>query len=169
MYGSDAVAGVLNFITRKNYEGFEGTYKRLSAPTGTARRAQVSSVGRIRGRRLAVMFSYNYSTRDALLAGERPFTAADHRDEGGGNFANFNCGPASVSPATGQPGAGLIFAYPYDGAGIVNNAANGFCDFSGVTDLVPEDDRHNLLLKIEKQMSDNLTLSTDLVYARQET
>ena len=29
---------------------------------------------------------------------ERPYTAADHIPQGGGNFANFNCGPASVSP-----------------------------------------------------------------------
>ena len=77
------------------------------------------------------MFTYNYSKRDPLLAGERDFTAANHTPQGGGNFANFNCGPATVSPAAGQPGAGLIFAAPYTGTGIANNAANGFCDFSG--------------------------------------
>ncbi len=167
VYGSDAVAGVLNFITRRNYDGFEGALQTAFGADGYST-TSAGIVGGFDVEEAAVMFSYNYSTRDALLAGERPFTAADHRPQGGGNFANFNCAPASVSPATGQPGANLIFAYPYDGAGIVNNAANGFCDFSGVTDLVPEDDRHNLLLKIEKQMSENLTLSTDLVYARQE-
>jgi iron complex outermembrane recepter protein len=167
VYGSDAVAGVLNFITRKNYDGFEGNLQTAFGADGYST-TSAGVVGGFNAAEAAVMFSYNYSTRDALLAGERPFTAADHRPAGGGNFASFNCAPASVSPATGQPGANLIFAYPYDAAGIVNNAANGFCDFSGVTDLVPEDERHNLLLKIEKQMSENLTLSTDLVFARQE-
>ena len=166
VYGSDAVAGVLNFITRSNYEGFEGNVQAAFGADGYS----TTSAGFVAGTNTdegSVMFSYNYSTREALLAGERPFTAADHRDDAGGNFANFNCAPASVSPATGQPGAGLIFAYPYTDAGIVNNAANGFCDFSGVTDLVPEDNRHNLLLKLEKQMTENLTLAADVVYARQ--
>ncbi len=166
VYGSDAVAGVLNFITRKNFDGVEGSVQAAFGADGysTTSAGIVTGVDTDLG---SVMFSYNYSTRESLQAGDRPFTAADHRPQGGGNFASFNCGPASVSPATGQPGAGLIFAYPYNGAGIVNNATNGFCDFSGVTDLIPEDNRHNLLLKLEKELSDSLSLSADLVYARQ--
>jgi iron complex outermembrane recepter protein len=166
VYGSDAVAGVLNFITRSNYQGFEGSVQAAFGADGYG----TTSAGFVGGTSTdegSAMFSYNYSTRDALQAGDRAFTAADHRDDGGGNFANFNCGPASVSPATGQPNAGLVFTYPYTGAGIANNPANGFCDFSGVTDLVPEDDRHNLLLKLEKRMTENLLLTADVVYARQ--
>jgi iron complex outermembrane recepter protein len=166
VYGSDAVAGVLNFITRSNFQGFEGSLQTAFGADGYS----TTSAGFVGGTNTdegSVMFSYNYSTRDALQAGDRPDTAADHRDDGGGNFANFNCGPASVSPAAGQPGAGLIFAYPYAAAGVVNSAATGFCDFSGVTDLVPADDRHNLLLKLEKRMTENLTLTADVVYARQ--
>ena len=166
VYGSDAVAGVLNFITRKNFSGVEGNLQAAFGGDGysTTNAGIVAGFDTNEG---SVMISYNYSTRDALQAGARPFTAADHRTQGGGNFASFNCAPASVSPATGQPGAGLIFAYPYNGAGIVNNAANGFCDFSGLTDLVPEDNRNNLLIKIERPVNENLTLSGDVVYARQ--
>ena len=165
VYGSDAVAGVLNFITRRNFEGFEGNvqaafadgYDTMSAGFITGTKGDAGSV----------LFTYNYSKRDPLLAGERDFTHANHTPEGGGNFANFNCGPATVSPAAGQPGAGLIFAAPYTGTGVANAAANSFCDYSGLQDLVAEDDRHNIMLKLEKQLSANLILTTDLVYARQ--
>ena len=165
VYGSDAVAGVLNFITRRNYNGIEGT---VQAGFGDGYDSYSAGIlGGISGELGSILMTYNYSQRGNLTAGERSsVTAADHRAQGGGNFANFNCAPASVSPAAGQPGAGLIYAFPYSGTGIVNNANNGFCDFSGVTDLVPEDERHNLLLKLEREFED-VTLIADLVYAKQ--
>jgi iron complex outermembrane receptor protein len=165
VYGSDAVAGVLNFITRRRYDGFEGTAQAAFADGYDTRSASFiygtsSDVG-------SALFTYGYSNRSALSNADRPFTAADHRAQGGGNFANFNCGPASVSPAAGQPGAGLIFAAPYTGAGVANVAANSFCDFTGLADLLPEDDRHNVLIKLEREVGENLLLSADFVYAKQ--
>ena len=110
VYGSDAVAGVLNFITRRKYNGFEGS---LQASFGDGYDTQSAGfITGLSGELGSAMFTYNYSTRGNLTGGERPYTAANHIPQGGGNFANFNCAPASVSPATGQPGAGLIFAYP---------------------------------------------------------
>jgi iron complex outermembrane receptor protein len=165
VYGSDAVAGVLNFITRRNFQGFEANVQAAFADGYDTMSG--GFIAGTRGDAGSVMATYNYSKRDPLLAGERDFTAANHTAQGGGNFANFNCEPAAVVPAAGQPGAGLVFAAPYTGTGIANNAANGFCDFSGRQDLVAADDRHNFLVKLEKQMNDNLLLTTDLVYATQ--
>jgi iron complex outermembrane receptor protein len=165
VYGSDAVAGVLNFITRRRYDGFEGTAQAAFADGYDTRSASfiygtTSDAG-------SALFTYGYSSRSALSNSDRDFTAADHRVQGGGNFANFNCAPASVSPAAGQPGAGLIFAAPYTGAGVANVANNSFCDFSGVADLLPEDDRHNVLIKLEREVNEKLILSADFVYAKQ--
>jgi iron complex outermembrane recepter protein len=165
VYGSDAVAGVLNFITRRKYNGFEGN---LQASFGDGYNTQSAGfITGLSGELGSAMFTYNYSTRGNLTGSERSYTAANHIPQGGGNFANFNCGPASVSPATGQPGAGLIFAYPYNGAGVANTAANSFCDFTGAADIIPEDDRHNLMLKLERDINDSLTLTADFIYARQ--
>ena len=165
VYGSDAVAGVLNFITRRKYDGFEGN---LQASFGDGYNTQSAGfITGLSGEQGSAMFTYNYSTRGNLSGRERPYTAANHIPQGGGNFANFNCAPASVSPATGQPGAGLIFAAPYTGAGVANVAANSFCDFSADADIIPEDDRHNLMLKLERDINDSLTLTADFIYARQ--
>jgi iron complex outermembrane receptor protein len=165
VYGSDAVAGVLNFITRRHYDGFEGTAQAAFADGYDTHSASfiygnTSDLG-------SVLFTYGYQQRSSLSNSDRRFTAADHRARGGGNFANFNCAPASVSPAAGQPGAGLIFAAPYTGAGIANNANNSFCDFSGIVDLLPEDDRHNVLIKLEREISDKVVLTSDLVYSKE--
>jgi iron complex outermembrane receptor protein len=165
VYGSDAVAGVLNFITRRRYDGFEGTAQAAFGDGYDTRSA--SLLYGTAGDGGSVMFTYSYSERSALSNSDRPFTAADHRAQGGGNFANFNCSPASVSPAAGQPGAGLIFAAPYTGAGVANVANNSFCDYSGVADLLPEDNRHNVLIKLEREVNENLTLTSDFVFAKQ--
>jgi len=165
VYGSDAVAGVLNFITRRRYNGFEATSQASFADGYSAH--NVGALYGTSGDFGSIIATYNYSKRNSLSFDERSFTAADHRAQGGGNFSNFNCAPASVSPAAGQPSAGLVFAYPYNGAGIANTAANGFCDFTGVQDLLPEDERHNFLLKFSKDVNEQLYLTTDLVYSKQ--
>jgi iron complex outermembrane receptor protein len=165
VYGSDAVAGVLNFITRRRYNGLEGTAQAAFADGYDTRSA--SFIYGTSGELGSALFTYAYSSRDALSNSDRGFTAADHRAQGGGNFANFNCAPASVSPAAGQPGAGLIFAAPYTGAGVANAANNSFCDFSGAADLLPKDDRHNVLIRLEREVSEDLLLSADFVYAKQ--
>jgi iron complex outermembrane receptor protein len=159
------VAGVLNFITRRRFDGFEANAQAAFADGYDTRDASI-----IYGKRSdagSVMFTYGYSLRSSLNNSDRSFTAADHRAQGGGNFANFNCSPASVSPATGQPGAGLIFAAPYTGTGIANTASNSFCDFSSAADLLPRDERHNLLLKLEREVNDRLLLTSDFVYSKQ--
>jgi iron complex outermembrane receptor protein len=165
VYGSDAVAGVLNFITRRRYDGFEGTAQAAFGDGYDTKNA--SFIYGTTGDIGSVLFTYGFSERSALSASDRDFTAADHRAQGGGNFANFNCAPASVSPATGQPGAGLIFAAPYTGAGIANNANNSFCDFSGLADLLPKDTRHNVLIKLDREISDGITFTSDFVYSKE--
>ena len=165
VYGSDAVAGVLNFITRRRYDGLEGT---AQAAFGNGYDTKSASfIYGLTGDAGSVLVTYGYQGRSSLNNSDRSFTAADHRVQGGGNFANFNCAPASVSPATGQPGAGQIFAAPYTGAGTANTANNSFCDFSGLADLLPEDNRHNVLVKLERDISDKMVLTTDLVYSKE--
>jgi iron complex outermembrane receptor protein len=112
VYGSDAVAGVINFITRKNFDGLE-----ISGQVGFADKYDTQSANLLWGKRWddgSALVSYGYSNRSNLLAGDRDFTKADHRPQGGTNLASFNCGTASVQPA----GSSLIYAAPYTGAGV---------------------------------------------------
>jgi iron complex outermembrane receptor protein len=160
IYGSDAVAGVLNFITRRNYNGFEA-----SAQVANASNYSTHSAGFLWGNSWdagSVMLTYTYSHRGNLLAGDRAFTAANHTAQSGGNFANASCAPATV-----QTGAG-VFAYPYTGAAVPNALTTaGFCDYTGLADLLPEDTRHNLLFKVTHDVNDSLKVSADVVWSKQ--
>ncbi len=64
VYGSDAVAGVLNFITRRKYDGFEGN---LQASFGDGYDTQSAGfITGLSGELGSAMFTYNYSTRGNL-------------------------------------------------------------------------------------------------------
>ena len=79
VYGADAVTGVVNFILKKDYEGFE-----VDAQTGTStefdgNRYQLSAVGgtNFSDGRGNVNFSVQYSRQDKLECGERDWCAGN--------------------------------------------------------------------------------------------
>ncbi len=128
VYGSDAVAGVVNFITRRNVNGIEAT-----AQYGFGKQYDTYSAGMLAGTTWnggSALVSYNYSNRSNLSAGDRDFTVADHRSQGGTNFQRLdNCSPAVVT--TG----GLVYFSPYGaGTGVsaaqaaLNAVTNAYCD-----------------------------------------
>ena len=94
IYGSDAVAGVVNFITRRNYNGFEA-----SAQAGFGSQYHTYTGGFVAGKTWeggSGLVSYGYSYRSALLAADRSFTHANHTAQGGTNLASFASGVATI-------------------------------------------------------------------------
>ena len=159
IYGSDAVAGVLNFITRRRFEGVEGNvqygwgkdYARWSATLSAGTRWDDGG---------AAVY-YSYSDRGDLLGADRPLTLPDQRAQGGRNFGTFNCGPTSFQPA----GSTLIYLYPYSRAGIANAQQNAPCEQASATGLMPAEKRHSLMVKLDQKVGDRLSLTGDVVYS----
>ena len=152
-YGSDAVAGVINFITRKNFKGFE-----VSGQAGLADGYNTEEGGFLWGDawdNTSVMLSYDYERRSALSNADRAFTRANHVGQGGGNFATFNCGPASARVGSSY------YLYPYNGAAV--SAAP--CDYTSVADTLPEDVRNSVLVKITHELNDRVSLAGNFVYS----
>src|SRR5579884_912430 len=159
IYGSDAVAGVINFITRRSFDGIEG-----AAQAGFGDHYSTRNANIIAGTKWdtgSVYFAYNYSYRSDLLAADRPFTRANHTAQGGSNLSSFACGPASIQPA----GSSLIYGYPYTGAGIANTQANAFCDYSGDADLLPSETRNQGFVKAVQHVGDRLTVEADALFS----
>jgi|TARA_B110000259_G_scaffold116967_1_gene133112 iron complex outermembrane receptor protein len=77
VYGADAVTGVVNFILKKNFEGFELTADTGSASEDAYGRRKMSALGGMNfdnGRGNMTM-SFQYEQDDGLLAGDRDFLA----------------------------------------------------------------------------------------------
>jgi iron complex outermembrane receptor protein len=76
VYGSDAIAGVVNFITKKNWEGADVSveYGRTGESDGETQSASLT-LGTT-GEKLSVLFGARYSKQEAVSASDRKFSAS---------------------------------------------------------------------------------------------
>jgi iron complex outermembrane receptor protein len=156
VYGSDAVAGVVNFITRRNVDGVEA-----SLQTGVADGYGTVNAGVLGGTTWdggSLLVSYNYSDRDNLEARDRDYVRANQTARGGRDFTTNRCGPASIT--TG----GLTYYTPYTAP----NAVAGDCDPSLHADLIASERRHSVFATVEQDVGDRLTLTGDFIYSERE-
>ena len=94
VYGSDAVAGVVNFITRKHFDGFE-----VDAQDGEANGYKTYSGGFLGGKTwddASALLAYSYSYGSDLSQADRQYTLSNHLAVGGSNFGSFACSPATI-------------------------------------------------------------------------
>lgn len=159
VYGSDAVAGVINFITRKRFDGFE-----VNAQGGEGNGYHTYSGGFVGGKTwddASALLAYSYSYGSNLSQADRPYTLANHLAVGGSNFGSFACSPATIQPGNSTS----IYTYPYTGVPVSNAQKNAPCDSSSYNDLLPEVKRNSVMLKLNKQLTDALAASVDIVYS----
>lgn len=158
IYGSDAVAGVINFITRKHYDGFEAT-----GQIGLADHYATYNANLLWGKGWgdgSALIAYSYSNRTSLSGRDRPYTWQNHIAQGGTNFASFQCSPATIQPA----GSGNIYYYPY-AAPVSNSQANAACDSSQVADLLPSEVRNSVFARVQQDVTDKLSVDADITYS----
>ncbi|MEN9705428.1 MAG: hypothetical protein RLZZ393_1307, partial [Pseudomonadota bacterium] len=155
VYGSDAVAGVVNFITRRKYEGVEA-----NAQAGFGDGYRTYNAGFVAGKRWdggSGLLSYSYSDRSRLSPSDRPFTTAASRVAHGMAAASqfsYSCGVANAK----------VGSTTYSGVtGAALTAPN--CDYSGYTDLLPAEQRHNVFLSFEQAFGDRTTVTGDFIYS----
>ena len=160
VYGSDAVAGVVNFITRRGYDGFM-----VTGQTGFGNDYRTYNAGALWGTRWdggSTMLAYNYSNRSSLQFADRDFLNRDHRPDGGTNFGTFFCAPAAIQPQ----GQSTIYVSPTSTTPVANTAANSPCQLTPEGDIFPKEIRHNAMFKVRQELSENLTVGLDAVYSR---
>lgn len=75
LYGSDAVAGVVNFILRKDFDGAEATGRVGGATRGGAFEQTYSALGGVTRSGWRALANYEYSKQEGLTAGEREITS----------------------------------------------------------------------------------------------
>jgi len=170
-YGSDAVAGVVNFITRTDYEGFEvgGDYKIVEGSDGDY---SVNAVGGWSTDFGNFLLAAGYQHRSELAATERDWAIRDfiENPQGGwslvGNPGAFAPrGPAPTFSATGgvlrDPGCGTVGGIP-----LVSGTTSvcGF-QFTPFDNIVEEENRYQVLGKADFDLSDKHTLSLQGFYS----
>ena len=160
VYGSDAVAGVVNFITRKRFDGIQADGS-LTLRNGTTGYSGGLLIGKT-GENVSAVIGGTYIFQDNLRNVDRSFTYPNHLAQGGSNFLNFFCAPASIQPG----GSSQIYLSPTATTSVANSAVNGACTNWDSTDLLGKEIRENVMGKFTFTPSAKLELGLDLLYSR---
>ena len=134
VYGSDAVAGVVNLIPRRTLNGVDSNIR-----YGTANGFHEYQAGVAGGKVWdggQVMVAYEHSYRSALNGDDRDFFTSDQRSAGGGDYRTTRCSPGTITVGTNS------FAIPAGGvtpatAAQLTAATSNKCDVLIGQDLLP--------------------------------
>ena len=177
VYGSEAIAGVINFITRDSFEGVQAQAQQ-SFINGSAQTTASILVG-TNTDKTGIMFSYEYMHNGALADIDRAWTnnnqtpfvpaavlAAAAPGGASPNFNTFACDPAAIQPN----GTGNVFTSATSGVSLAKTSANSPCNTWANGDLYQTEIRNDVMVKGRQELTSNLTFTTELVWAtRQNT
>ena len=157
LYGSDAIAGVVNVIMRNNLSGGE-TSARLGTALGGGNEVAVSQLLGNHWDGGEWLFAYQFSQRTALAATDRAYSAsADKRPFGGTDQRSFFSNPGNIlDPVTLQP----VFALPNGQNGIAlrpQDLLPGVVNLENQVkwrDLLPERSTHSAFLTGSRKIGD---------------
>lgn len=164
LYGSDAVAGVVNVIFRDRFEGGESRVRYGSAD-GDFSELQI---GQLFGKRWGsghVVAAFDYSQRGRLGADDRDYVREDLRPFGGGDFRYGYASPGTIVAG------GRTFAIPagQNGVGLTPDrlAADQVNrrDARLGTDILPRQRAQSLYLSASQDAGEDTTLTAQLLAA----
>jgi len=180
-YGSDALAGVVNFFTRSDFRGLEisGSYKNIAESDGDWELGAIYGLGT---ERLDVVVSFGYQRRNELLARDtdwavRPADTNPLSTTGIPNPSAFLTAARSFSPAQGAfvptPAAECRavggVALPIDLALTVYNSGNTcrfrYSDYDNVTE---EETHWQGFIEVTYEINDDWKLNGELLWAFDE-
>jgi len=174
IYGADAVAGVVNIILAKDFDGAE-THARVGTVTDGG--LQEYQLGQSYGKNWEsgnILFSYEYYKRERLQQKSRTFAAdSDLRALGGDNFSDNFSNPGNImDPATGfatvafaipkgQDGTSLVAGDLLPGAVNLRNKQRG-------RDILPDQQRHSFFVSARQDMNDRITVFSEGKYSERD-
>lgn len=157
IYGSDAVAGVVNLITRRKFNGLEARTQYGLANDNAYNQYSLGIIGGHSWATGNITASYEHAGHSALNGADRSFYAADLRSRGGGDFRGTQCGPANIGIN------GVTYAQP----GLAANTLNR-CDTLKGQDLIPSQVRDSAMGSITQSINSRITLTGDILYTRRK-
>ena len=166
-YGADAIGGVVNFVTRKNFTGLSTQARGGGVTNGAMGERQFSQLlgqSRENGKDF---LSFEYFERDPLHARDRPQYSNDLTGLGGGNFEGF-FGPGPGTLFVGNQ----TYALPKNLMGsalmagtLVPGTTNPYDVYQG-SYITPGEKRWSVLSKESQHLTDDLRLHFEGLFTR---
>ena len=155
IYGADAVGGVINFITRKRFDGVK-----VDARYGFADNYWTADANATLGKDWgtgSAYVSYTFTKNDALYGRDRDFIR--NYDYVTNSFINTTCDAPNIT-AGGRT---------FTGTGSSFVPGTTFCDSSDNSSFMPDIERHGVLGSLHQELSDWLSVDVRTFYSQRET
>ncbi|TWB52971.1 iron complex outermembrane receptor protein [Nitrospirillum viridazoti] len=156
IYGSDAVAGVINFIPRRNYDGAE---THLQAGFGNSYDTQ--NFSQLFGKTWdggSILLDYEHSGNSELKPSSRSYMSDNAVSKGWGDNRVQNCPVANVT-------AGGV-TYGLTATGALKAGQPNKCEGRLDDDLYPDQHRDQGLISIRQAITDGIELFANEIYSR---
>jgi len=165
IYGSDAVAGVVNIIPRRTLDGGEAMARYGISSDGVFHEYQAGiALGKVWSTGQA-MVAYEHVFRSNLLGDDRNFFRSDLTEFGGRDYRVTRCDPGTIRAGTTTyaiPAAGVTQA---GAASLVPGTTNRCNDLIG-QDLFPQQRYDSLNGTFTQELTDWLTVFGDGFYSK---
>ena len=170
VYGSDAIAGVINYILRKNYQGADvNAYfgDTSDGGGGISKASAVLGYGDIKSDRFNVMLVGSWTKEKALFGRDRAFARSSINEAAENDTTSGNSFPANVAAADGSVGGNPLAGNcapsvtdPFFGPDVCRY------DPSPEVALLPEAERWNIYGTARYAVSSNVTAYLEASYSR---
>jgi len=158
VYGSDAIAGVINFILRKDFKGVEASATYLDTDQGGAKQQRYNAsvgFGDLNKQRFNVYFTADYLKQDPLKASQREISHTAYVPSLGIDRTSGNSFPANISqsggfsgthnptiPAGGANSSSCLPPFSFPTVGSPNQCR---FDFASVIETIPNFTKENYM------------------------
>jgi iron complex outermembrane receptor protein len=169
VYGSDAIAGVINFILRKDFKGIEASATYLDTDQGGAKQTRYNAsvgFGDLNKQRFNVYFTADYLKQDPLKASQRAISHTAFIPELGVDRTSGNSFPANISqpggfsgthnptiPATGATSSSCLPPLSFPTTGSPNQCR---FDFASVIETIPNFTKENYMGRATLQITPSM-------------
>ncbi len=172
IYGADAIGGVINFITRRDYTGLDfaaSTYITQHGGAGKSTATLSGGIGNITTDRYNLMATLDIQDLKPLRSKQREFARTAFRPDEGVDFTSSNTFPANIDGPNGRvnptaPACNPPFTLPSGGS-------NKYCfyDYQQDTEIYPEAKKIGITARGEFALTPDHTLFAEMLIANNET
>ena len=112
VYGSDAISGAVNFITKRNFEGVDIDYTNGLTEEDDGDKTSIAAVlgTNVAGGRGNIVMALNYAHRDGIQLGQRSLGNLGIVTASGAGLADFQAGRGATPAPAGCDGPGAVAA-----------------------------------------------------------
>ncbi|MFT6365758.1 MAG: iron complex outermembrane receptor protein, partial [Halioglobus sp.] len=172
-YGSDAVAGVVNYILKKDFDGFEVNGGYQTTTDDNQDTTEASFLWGFGNDQTRVNIAGAILRQDPLSVADRPFIADNAISGLGRSFILLGPDTVASGDYAGSYGPGENVADPNcveNGGALIPQPSGARCGFfyGPRFNIINEEERNQLYTNVIHEFSDTLTLTAELGYTEHE-